>query len=161
MIWEDFMGELKIIGWTDFECEYPTPKLSREDLGTVISLIHSELSENNYVFSGEEHQNAPTGVPVFSDGTCFRASMRAWGHLMSRIYSGPNGEELSYMDFYTSLGDASIMPEYSEIDVEPAKVETESSGCTMKADREFVDQSRALGFAAMTTDKVIQKLLDE
>ena len=38
-----------------------------------------EIIEKGYLFSGEEHQNGLTGVPVFSDGTCFRASMRSWG----------------------------------------------------------------------------------
>ncbi len=153
------MSELKIVGWADFECDYPTPKLSREALGEVIGLIHEELMDKNYIFSGEEHQCAPTGVPVFSDGTCFRASMRAWGFIMSQIYTGPDGETLSYMDFYTSLGDASVMPEYTDFDVEPAVVEEESAGCTTKADKEFIEQSKALGMMTLTTDKVISKLL--
>ena len=153
------MSELKIVGWTDFDCEYPTPKLSREELGEVIGLIHEAIIENNYIFSGEEHQNSPTGVPVFSDGTCFRASMRAWGYLMSQHYTDGEGNALSYMDFYTSLGEGVIMPDYVDIDVEPAVVKEISEGWTINADREFIEQSKALGMMTLTTDKVLSKLL--
>lgn len=152
------MGNLRIIGWEDFDCEYPTRKFKGDELNEVLNLIRREIAENGYVFSGEEHQCGLTGVPVFSDGTCFRASMRAWGQVMASIYSGADGEELTYMDFYMSLGDNSVMPEYEIIDVEPAVLEEESIGCTTKEDREVVSQSIAMDMLFMTTDKVLKKM---
>ncbi len=155
------MTELKIVGWTHFDCEYPTRKLKGEDFIAVYELIQEELARNQYVFSGQEHQCEPTGVPVFSDGTCFRASMRSWGKLMASIYSGPNGEELSYMDFYTSLGEDSVMPEYSDINVEPAILDDESIGCITKEDKQIVEESLSLGMTFLTTDKVLEKLAEK
>lgn len=152
------MSDLRIIGWEDFDCEYPTRKFTGDELNEVLNLIRREIAENNYVFSGEEHQNCLTGVPVFSDGTCFRASMRAWGQVMASVYRGADGAELSYMDFYMSLGDKSVMPEYEIIDVEPAVLEEESIGCTTKEDRGVVNQSIAFNMFFMTTDKVLKKL---
>lgn len=157
--WEDLnMENLTVVGWTYFDAPYKTKKLNREEVGIIISLIEDEIAKHHYVFSGEEHQNALTGMPVFSDGTCFRASMRSWGGLMASMYRGADGEELSYMDFYMSLGDASNLPEYVPIDVPPAEVEDESVGAIVKADREMVEQAIALDMEFMTTDKVLEKL---
>ncbi|MBQ7308090.1 MAG: hypothetical protein IJW82_06155 [Clostridia bacterium] len=151
------MENLKIVGWTDFECEYPTIKVEPNDMRAVINLIQDEIEVNGYSFSGEEHQCMPTGVPVFSNGTCFRASMRCWGSIMASIYCGQDNEELSYMDFYMSLGDDAIMPEQKEINVEP--MDTESYlGYTTNEDMEIISQSLAFGMPFMTTDKVLQKL---
>ena len=155
------MTELKIVGWTHFDCEYPTRKLKGEDLIAVYELIQEEIVRNQYVFSGQEHQCDSTGVPVFSDGTCFRASMRSWGKLMASLYSGPNGEELSYMDFYMSLGEDSVMPEYSDINVEPAVLDDESIGCITKEDKQIVQESLSLGMTFLTTDKVLEKLAEK
>lgn len=155
------MEELEIIGWVDFDSDYPTRKFKGEDFNNVVHKIRVEIVENEYLFSGEEHQYGLCGAPLFSDGTCFRASMRAWGHIMSTVYTGPNGEALSYMDFYMSLGDESKMPEYKEYEIEPATVEEESFGCTLKQDRDMIDESIAMGMELMTTDKVLQKLFEE
>ena len=155
------MEELKIIGWTFFDDVYPTKKVNQEELMQMLNLIKESIYENGYVFSGEEHQNCSTGVPVFSDGTCFRASMRAWGSIMCQMYSGPDGEELTYMDFYMSLGESSRLPEYVEITVEPAEVEEESVGCTIKQDKNMIEESLALGMSFITTDKVLKKLFEK
>ncbi len=152
------MSNLKIVGWTYFDCEYPTSKVSGEVLSEMIDLIRREIAEKGYVFSGEEHQNSSTGVPVFSDGTCFRASMRCWGDIMASLYSKSNGEQCTYMDFYMSLGDQSVMPKYTVIDVEPAVVEEDSCGCTIKVDRQTLQEALDMGMMFMTTDKVLKKL---
>lgn len=138
------MEELKIIGWTDFECAYPTPKWSKEDMNRAVELIKEELAKNEYVFSGAEHQNSIVGVPVFSDGTCFRASMRCWGSICAEVYTGPNGEKLSYMNFYMRGDCPSNTPDYEEFELEPAVVQEESAGCTLRQDREMIEQSIAL-----------------
>lgn len=155
------MDQLKIVGWTDFECEYPTVKLTQEELMNVLRLIQKEIIENNYIFAGEDHQQRMTGVPVFSDGTCFRASMRAWGNIMASIYSGPNGKELTYMDFYMSFGEDVRMPEYELIDVEPCTDFEESCGCTIREDKKIIDEAIAFDMPFITFDKVLNKLYDK
>ena len=151
------MDELKIVGWTYFEDSYPMRNCSNEELGKIVSLIRNEIMEKGYVFSGEEHQNCSTGVPVFSDGTCFRASMRCWGSIMATIYCAPDGSEFTYMDFYMSLGDASVMPEESVIDIEPATIEEESFGCTVAEDASVLNEAKAFGMPFITTDKVLKR----
>lgn len=120
------MEDLKIVGWTSFDSPYKTEKCSGDKLQAMLDLIFDEIAKNNYVFSGEEHQNELTGVPVFSDGTCFRASMRVWGGIMANMYSGADGEELTYMDFYMSLGSSAQLPAYAPIPIPPAEVAEES-----------------------------------
>lgn len=154
------MSDLRIVGWTSFHCDYPTPKLTKEELNEVVELIKEELIENEYIFSGQDHQQQLTGVPVFSNGTCFRASMRCWGSILAEIYEGPNGENLSYMDFYMSIGCRPQMPEETDIDIEPAVVEVESPGCTLKQDRELIDSSIAYNMPLLTTDLVVNKLYE-
>ena len=95
------MAKLKIVGWTSFESEYPTPKFEYDEMMVYVNLIKKELKKKRYYFSGEAHQNALNGVPVFSDGTCFRASMRARGLMMARAHSDKK-DEYTYMDFYWS-----------------------------------------------------------
>ena len=155
------MREYKVVGWTDFECEYPTRKVKGEEFDEMIFAVKKAIVEGHYVFSGEEHQNSFSGVPVFSDGTCFRASMRCWGSIMAELYVGPNGEKFSYMDFYMSLGESSNMPEESYIGIEPAVVEEESLGCTLRQDREIMQQSIDAGMKFITTDKVLQKKFEQ
>ena len=80
------MEKLRIVGWTNFDSQYPSKPCTKEEMDEIILLIREEIIKNKYYFSGEEHQYSLTGVPVFSNGTCFRASMRCWGYLMSTIY---------------------------------------------------------------------------
>ena len=155
------MNELKIIGWASFDDAYPTRQYSGEELSYVVQLIQQEIANNKYCFSGEEHQNSMTGVPVFSDGTCFRASMRCWGYLMSTIYLGPNDEELSYMDFYMSLGENAILPKYEDIEVEPAKLEEESLGLMVQEDGNLLSETLSMGMPLMTMDKVIKRYMEK
>ena len=152
---------LKIVGWTDFDCPYPTPKFDNEQLAEILTLIRQEIREHCYIFAGQDHQNSATGVPVFSDGTCFRASWRAWGLIMSQMYTDEDGNELSYMDFYMSLGNDAVMPEFSVIDVEPAVVEEESVGCTLAQDRQMVEQSIEMGMPFITLDTVLKRYYEE
>lgn len=155
------MSNLKVVGWTIFEDKYPTRKAVGDDFRDMINAILDEIREKGYVFGGEDHQNFIAGVPVFSDGTCFRASMRSWGNIMSMVYSGPNGEKLTYMDFYMSLGDSAVLPDYGYIPVKPATFVGETSiGCTTKEDKRIVEEAIALGMPFITTDKVLQALYE-
>ena len=152
--------DLKIIGWTDFDCEFPTRKVSGEDLSNLVLLIQQEIYDKGYIFGGEDHQLEATGVPVFNDGTCFRASMRCWGLIMSQIYQGPNGEEYSYMDFYMFMDEESILPEYKELDVLPNPEGDDFSGIVVPTDQEIVYQSLSAGMPFITTDKALQVLYE-
>lgn len=105
------MEELSIVGWTDFECEYPSKNVEGLEVRTIVQLIGDKCVKNGYCFSGQDHQNAATGVPVFSDGTCLRASMRAWGQIMAAIFSAVEGINLSYMDFYMDSYKERVLPE--------------------------------------------------
>jgi len=149
------MAKLKIIGWTSFDSEYPTRMITSDELTEQVNLIKEEIIKNNYRFSGEEHQNSLTGVPVFSDGTCFRASMRSWGMIMAAIYNG------SYMDFYMTLESGSRLPKAMKIDVKPAKVKEESSGVIVSQDKQLIEQSLSLNMMFITTDKVLDKLYNK
>lgn len=152
---------LKIVGWTDFDCRYPTPKVTGEAFSEMLQLIREEIYEHGYIFAGQDHQNSATGVPVFSDGTCFRASWRAWGSIMAQMYTDSEGNALSYMDFYMSLGDNAVMPEWSPIDVIPAVVDNLSVGCTLKQDRQMVEESLAMGMPFITMDVVLQNYYEQ
>lgn len=152
------MDELKLVGWTYFDCEYPTRKTDAEGIKQMVDLIKEDIAKNNYLFSGQEHQFSSCGTPVFSDGTCFRASMRCWGSIMAEIYVNADGSPLSYMDFYMPL-EESNMPDCMEEDIAPAVLDEEqtSPGCTLKQDRQIVTESLDLGMPFLTTDKVLKK----
>ncbi len=155
------MAKLKIIGWTYFDCEYPTRKSKGDELMEEIELIRKEIADNGYLFAGEDHQTSLTGVPVFNDGTCFRASMRCWGDIMASLYTKDDGEDCTYMDFYMSLEDDAVMPEYTVIKVKPAVIEEESNGCTTATDRKIIQESLDMGMEFVTSDKVLQKLYQQ
>jgi hypothetical protein len=155
------MEKLRIVGWTSFESEYPSRQCTKEEMDEIIILIREEIIKNRYYFSGEEHQYSLTGVPVFSDGTCFRASMRCWGYLMSTIYLGPNNEELSYMDFYMSLGENAVLPKCETIDTEPIELEEESLGLMVREDGDLLSQTISMGMPLMTIDKVLQIYMEK
>lgn len=151
------MEKLKIVGWTNFECKYPTKNCYDEKFREIMQLIGEEVVKHGYSFSGQDHQNEPTGVPVFSDGTCLRASMRAWGYIMAAIYSAIEDTEVTYMDYYMDCYKEKLMPEYHEIDVEIGHVEDERPGMIVEEDVQLVSQSVAMGMKLMTLDKVLNK----
>ena len=87
--------------------------------------------------------------------------MRCWGYLMSTIYFGHNDEELSYMDFYMSLGENAILPKYENIEVEPAKLEEESLGLMVQEDGNLLSETLSMGMPLMTMDKVIKRYMEK
>ena len=153
------MENLKIVAWIDFNNEYPTKILNRENIQEVIDLIKQDIIDNDYMFSGEEHQNALTGAPLFNDGTCFRASMRCFGSIMATALQEKTGEEYSYMDFYMTLSD-SRLPEEVEYDVNPNDEVPPAIGLTIKQDQDLVIESLSMGMPLMTTDVVVRQLYD-
>ena len=154
------MDRLKIVGWTSFECEYPSRNADGEDFREVMQLIGDEVVKHGYCFSGQEHQTALTGVPVFSDGTCLRASMRSWGYIMAAIYSAIEETQLSYMDFYMGSYKETLLPEYEKIDIEPAFVENERPGMIVDEDAQLISQTVGMGMELMTFDKVIKAYVE-
>lgn len=62
--------------------------------------LRENITENKIQFSGEKHQNAKNGVPLFSDKTVGLFSFRGWGKLMAAIWSDIDNANYSYMDFY-------------------------------------------------------------
>ena len=149
------MDKLRIVGWSNFECEYPSRNVEGPELREIVQLIGDECVKNGYAFSGQDHQNAETGVPVFSDGTCLRASMRAWGQIMAAIYSAVDGIELSYMDFYMDSYKQTLLPEENDIELEPGKVENERPGMILNEDAQLITSTIQMGMELMTFDKVI------
>lgn len=154
------MDELKIVGWTNFECRYPTKTVEGEEVRQIVQLIGDEVVKYGYSFSGQEHQNALTGVPVFSDGTCLRASMRAWGQIMAAIYSSVEGVNLSYMDFYMDSYKETVLPEFSDVDIEPGNVEDERPGMILQEDAELIYSTIEMKMELMTFDKVIKTYVE-
>ena len=154
------MDELKIVGWTNFECEYPSRNVEGPGLREVVQLIGDEIVQYGYSFSGQDHQTAATGVPVFSDGTCLRASMRAWGQIMAAVYSAVDGVNLSYMDFYMSSYKNTVLPKITDINVEAAYVENERPGMILQEDIELISSTLQMGMELMTFDKVIKRYIE-
>ena len=154
------MNELQIVGWTNFESEYPTRSVEGSILKDIVKLIKDECLENGYVFSGQDHQNALTGVPVFSDGTCLRASMRAWGQIMAAIYSSVLETNLSYMDFYIDSYTETVLPEFKTIKVKPGCLINEPVGMILQEDADLISSSIQMGMPLMTLDKVINSYVD-
>ena len=149
------MEDLKIVGWSNFECEYPSRNVEGAEVRQIVQLIGDEVVKNGYCFSGQEHQTELTGVPVFSDGTCLRASMRAWGQIMAAIYSAVEEVDLSYMDFYMESYKETVLPECNDIDVKPGYVENERPGMILDQDAELITSTVQMGMELMTFDKVV------
>lgn len=151
--------DLKIVGWTDYDSDYPSIEITNDEIGAVLDVVIQEITKNGYMFSGEEHQNSLTGVPVFDNGTCLRASMRSWGTIMSFAYPEIDKEPTNYMSFYMSTPGDTVMPKYESIDVEPSDSKN-FNGMITKQDGEMISQSLQMGMQFMTTDKVLNAIMD-
>ena len=154
------MFGLKVVGWCSFASDYPTKKYNEKELKRVLKVVKKEISKNNYSFSGAIHQNASNGVPVLSDGSCLRCSMRFWGEIMKDVYSKKLKQELSYMDFYMSTVTDVKMPEVSEIKVNEIQLDYDYPGYTTNTDNQLISDAASLGFPLMTTDQVLKKIFE-
>lgn len=151
--------DLKIVGWTDYDSEYPSITVSNEEIGEVVSIVVDEIKEKGYAFSGNDHQNSYTGVPVFDNGTCLRASMRTWGMIMSFAYPEIDGKRTQYMDFYMYCAVDEKMPEAMALSVKPADSDN-FAGMITQQDGEMISQSLQMGIPFMTTDKALNAIMD-
>ena len=154
------MEELEIVGWTDFDSEYPTKVMNGDEMSAVLELLRKEILEKKYCFSGTIHQYSSTGVPVFSDGTCLRASMRSWGYIMAAIYMAIESSDLSYMDFYMESPREKVLPEYKDFSIKPCIVEDERPGMILQEDIDLISTSIKNGIELMTFDKVIKRYME-
>lgn len=60
--------------------------ISRHTYEEMRRAVITELRENNYHFSGNEHQNANNCVPIIDDKYAFEVSCREWGSIMEEAY---------------------------------------------------------------------------
>ncbi len=151
--------ELKIIGWTSYDSAYPSVTVGDDEVTDVVLTVAREVIDCGYMFSGQQHQNSATGVPVFQNGTCFRASMRTWGTIMAAACPEFNGKEMGYMDFYMSTPKEENLPPLKEIDVLPSDSDN-FNGMITPQDSEMISQSVQMGIPFMTTDKTLNRIMD-
>ncbi|MBQ7307306.1 MAG: hypothetical protein IJW82_02155 [Clostridia bacterium] len=155
------MDKLSLIGWTSFDSDYPSKEINKKEFKFVVNLIQKDIVKNCYMFSGEEHQSSLNCVPVFSDGTCFRASIRCWGSIMASIYKESDNKKLSYIDFCFSLKEKSVLPDYREIKVKPKQIKNKLFGYYIKEDLEQITQCLNSNMEFVTTDKVLKRLYED
>ena len=86
--------------------------------------------------------------------------MRFWGQIMAAIYSSIDETKLTYMDFYMDSYKERVLPEYTDIDVEPADVEKVLPGMLLQEDAELINSSVQMGMGLMTLDKVIKAYVE-
>lgn len=65
-----------------------------------LEVLRAEIIAKNIRITGQGHQYADNGVPVFEDGTVALFSYRGWGDLMAAIWSTEENKDYNYMDFY-------------------------------------------------------------
>jgi len=152
--------DLKIVGWASFDSSFPSASIAQEDVTNALAIIVKEILENGYMLSGNDHQNSDTGVPVFNDGTCFRASMRTWGLVMSAAYPELDGKKTNYMDFYMSTPMERNLPKPLDTVIEPSDSDN-FNGFMISYDTEMLSQSLSMGIPFMTTDKVLNSYMEQ
>lgn len=155
------MSMLKIIGFTSFDEGYPTTDLSDENMEIILPLLSEEIAENGYFFSGEAHQYSQTGMPVFSNGTAFRASMNCWATLMAEIYSEKHGTDYTADDFYAEVPGVEVLPPEASLTLAPTLEEEEDySGCTVESDHDLLREALMNRMPFFTADKTLRALYD-
>ncbi len=152
---------MKLIGWTSFDSD--CQGICVEDRETLLSALNETvrvIRENDYVFSGETHQQGLCGVPVFDNGKCLKCSMRAWAMLMSVAHTG---NDKSYMEYYMDQSiDEEKLPE-DEVSEDVFVIEEEVKGLPYyysNQDLQLVAESVSAGMELMTFDKVVLILYD-
>lgn len=153
------MEDYKVVGWASYDDAYPNKSVPQDEVMNMVSAVIQNIAENGYCFSGQEHQNGLTGMPVFADGTAFRASMRSWGLIMASAHSDEENQ-YNYMDFYMYSALEEKTPDYENIEVKPYPEDDGAFELMIEPDLQLVEQSLAGGMALMTTDKAIQRFYD-
>jgi hypothetical protein len=73
-------GRPRIVGWVDWDSDYPDANNCDEDLEAVVV---EYVREHRIQKCGECHQKRPKGAPLFADGTVWRDKMAHWAATMS------------------------------------------------------------------------------
>ncbi len=148
---------LHVVGWADYDSDYPDASYAERPQEEYIDAIIDEIINNKYVFGGDTHQNNPHGVPVLSDGTAVRFSMRAWGVIMATAHGNKTDDGTpNYMDYY-SLLDSEVIPQ-EDPTVEPNEKVAKEGGMPIiiGIDSNLMNETIAIGMKSlMTTDKAI------
>ena len=66
---------------------------------TAEEAVIESIRRNRFKFGGTYHQYGEHGLPMFEDGSVFFVSMRAWGDVMARAWSGLENHYYDYLDF--------------------------------------------------------------
>ena len=152
------MTDLKIVGWTNYDSSFPNLNFRGKEpsfTDEIVQIIVNEIKKDHLLFAGDTHQGIYSCVPVFSNGTCLRCSMRAWGYIMSLAYNDD-----SYMNYYmaTTMEKEEILPQ-NEAAIEPNEDEKDNGALAMVIgpDVQAVTESLACGIEFMTFDKAIKE----
>ena len=86
--------------WKDYIEYYDEEERVYREAMRVAILDMYESAEEASVHTGNYHQNADDGCPMFSDGTVALFSMRAWGDFMAAVWSEKDDKDYCYIDFY-------------------------------------------------------------
>ena len=88
-------------GWVNGNNFTEYLEIQSEKARPYIVALKDEIVKKGLRTTGEQHQYAKCGVPVFSDETISTFSYRAWGDLMAAIWNTEeNTNKYCYMDFY-------------------------------------------------------------
>lgn len=79
--------------------EYAPEGGKRGNGQTAEEAVIESIRRNRFKFGGTYHQNGEHGLPMFEDGSVFFVSMRAWGDVMARAWSGLENTVYDYIDF--------------------------------------------------------------
>lgn len=80
--------------WKDYICNWDDEAIP------YIEALRQEILDKGIRYTGEQHQYADDGMPIFEDQTVATFTFRAWGDLMAAIWSEAENKDYSYMDFY-------------------------------------------------------------
>ena len=142
----------KIAGFTSYDDQtYPNASIhGDEEQQFAMRTIVTYIQHHGLLYSGQDHQNAPNCVPVFSDGTALRCSMRLWGSIMAKAYEDdPN----NYMGYYMEVPGEAVYPE-EEASIKPDEDESEFP-LIMGEDYQLMLDAYNHQMVLATTDKAI------
>jgi hypothetical protein len=71
-----------------------------ESVHPYLEALKTDVLVSGRFLCGNQHQDDPSGVPMFDDGTVAVFSFRGWGDLMAAIKTVEDGKIHSYMEFY-------------------------------------------------------------
>lgn len=71
-----------------------------ESVHPYLEAIKIDVMASGRFVTGQQHQDADDGVPLFSDGTVAGFSWRAMGDLMAAIATVKDGQTHNYMEWY-------------------------------------------------------------